>query len=66
MLDLGTGLREEQAGSTVPPSHKVRRGAIGPLDLDDLAVAVIIALVTASDCQLIPCLGFHVLPPFGS
>jgi len=59
MLDLSVGGGEEHALMTILPAHDVRRRAVCPIDLDDLAVTVPVALVATLDCQLISHLCSH-------
>jgi hypothetical protein len=59
MRDLGAGRGEEQAVMPVPPADQIRRRAVGPVDLDDLAVSLLIALVASLDRQLVSDLCSH-------
>jgi hypothetical protein len=43
----------------IPPADQVRRRTIGSVDPDDLAVAVLVALVNAPDRQLVSDLCSH-------
>jgi hypothetical protein len=45
----------------VPPADQVRRRTIGSVDPDDLAVAVLVALVNAPDRQLVSDLCSHLV-----
>jgi hypothetical protein len=53
MRDVGVGGGEEQAVVPVPPADQIRRRAVRPVDLDDLAVSLLIALVASLDGELV-------------
>jgi hypothetical protein len=63
MRDLGAGRREEYGLVPVAPADDVRRRAVGPVDLDDLAVTLLVALVAPLDRQLVSHLCSHDRPP---
>src|ERR1700745_3839322 len=63
MRNLGPGRREEHGLAPVPPADHVRRRAVGPVDPDDLAVTLLVALVATLDRQLVAHLCSHDRPP---
>lgn len=63
MLHYRVGRRKEHTLASVPPANQVGRCAIGAMDLDDDALALHIADVTAFDQELITRNCAHLLPP---
>lgn len=63
MLHHRAGRRKEHTFAAVLPANQVGRCAIGAMYLDDHALAIHIADVTAFDQELITCNRAHLLPP---
>jgi hypothetical protein len=53
MLGYRAGGGEEHALVPVPPPDQIGRGAVRSVDLDDLAVPILIALMASLDRQLV-------------
>src|SRR6266567_1171869 len=62
VLDDGVGRREENALVAVRPSNQVGRTAVVAVDLDDLAMTVLVPLMTALDRQIVSDRSFHGSP----
>ena len=66
MLHHRAGRREEHTLAAVLPANQVGRCAIGAMNLDDDALTIHIADVTAFDQELITRNRAHLLPPSAS